>query len=84
MPHLPFNRNFWLVLAATMFAGGLLFGRAAGLNDALNVASATLGTQGRFLQERTAMRQIDAELIQLDIPPSDEDFGEVDAALREL
>lgn len=84
MPHTPFNKYFWLVLAAAVFAGGLLFGGAAGLNDELDTASATLSAQGRFLQERTSMRQIDAELIQLDEPPDEEDFGAVDAALREL
>lgn len=84
MIHKPFNRYFWLTLVAVIFAGGLIYGQAVGLNDVLDQGAATVGNTVMFTPERVEFRHIDTELQALFEEPLEDDFSDVDAALEEF
>jgi hypothetical protein len=84
MSHKPFNKHFWFALSVIIFAGGLLYGQAVGLNDALDQGAATISAATVFTPERIEIRHIDSELRALTQEPLDDGFDEVDSALDEL
>ena len=83
MTHKPFNKHFWLTLIAIIFAGGLVYGQAVGLNDSLDGAAA-VSSVTVFTPERIEIRHIGIEIERLLDDSMQEDFSEVDEALEEL
>lgn len=83
MTHKPFNRHFWLTLIAIIFAGGLIYGQAVGLNDTLD-GTATVSSMTVFTPERIEMRHISTEIERLIEEPVEDDFTEIDEALEQL
>lgn len=84
MTRTPFNLNFWLTLIAVIFAGGLVYGQAAGLNSELDKDAAALASWTAFSPERIQLRRIDLDVQNLVQEPWGADFTEVDGALEEL
>jgi hypothetical protein len=84
MTHKPFNKHFWLTLIAIIFAGGLIYGQAVGLNDALDQGAASVANAVVFSPERIELNHIGVELETLLEEPAEDEFIEVDEALGEL
>lgn len=84
MKHKPFNQHFWITLAAVLFTGGLMLGKAHSLNVALDAQNASLAAQASVALQRTELRHIDIEVRELLDETLEDDFSEVDVLFEDL
>ena len=82
--HLPFNRNFWLVIVGIVFAGGMVYGQAVSLNRTLDDYAGAMAASSVVTDEQVETRHIEFEVRMLIEVPLEDDFSEIDDALADL